>query len=35
MAVSGDRAVQRIEYPNVQAYAPGDALELLAYRHER
>jgi putative PIN family toxin of toxin-antitoxin system len=32
--VSGDRAVQRIVYPNVQPYSPADALELLAYRHE-
>lgn len=32
--VSGDFAVQRIVYPNVQPYSPTDALELLAYRHE-
>jgi hypothetical protein len=32
--VSGDRAVQRIQYPNVHIYSPADALEMIAFRHE-
>lgn len=32
--VSGDNAVRRIVYPNIQPYSPADALELLAFRHE-
>lgn len=32
--VSGDAAVRRIAYPNVQTYSPAEALDLLAFRHE-
>lgn len=34
LLVSGDDAVQRIEYPNVHIYSPAKALSAIAYRHE-
>lgn len=32
--VSGDSAVQRIEYPNILIYSPSQALDALSFRHE-
>lgn len=32
--VSGDRAVRRVVYPNIQPYSPAEALELLGFRHD-
>lgn len=32
--VSGDSAVRRVVYPNIQPYSPTEALELLAFRHD-